>query len=315
MSSSSSSSCSGFASITPKQDSSFQYYSNILPQNESAQPSFEATPEPVAAPKPKKFFKSRNSVPDAEQIVAIETQIAATSTTLIDDQATAAFHSQPHATQDKIHTKSSKKQSKKGESTKKVRTPKPPKVQPELAAKPEKLPKKKKKPKTDEKPVKQIEQKKPTRVLSRTRKNVDYAERSSRSPSPTSKLRIQSAAAPSSSAFPQCPQMPTFSGDAPQPFDQQHDQHGVASSPSKSMAGDHPPIVLRISKVSCEHKQRQKVNLQLIRADIDSGQLQCKRSKIKMKHSPPNVLDARACVVRVWLYYKCQHWQRLTKII
>lgn len=261
--------CLGFASITPKQDASFQYYSNILPHAnaDGAQGNCETSTEAAAAPKPKKFFKSRNSVPDAEQVLALESQLATTS----GSAAVEAAPAPPAA--DKISLKISRKQSRKGDAAKKAKAPKAPKPEKVVEEKPEKSTKKKKKTKAEEKPVKTIEQAKPTRVLSRTRKAVDYAEQNSRSPTPKSKPNQASDATPAPLTH-----YPTQFEDGQQQADVFDNQNAVASSPSKNSAAEHPPIVLRISKVSvriCQSMETEWSRSSRAK-QIESGQLQCK---------------------------------------
>lgn len=244
----------GFASITPKQDSSFQYYSNILPQTNNdgshgtcGEPNVETT----STSKPKKFFKSRNSVPDTEKVHPIDSQMAATSTHIPID--TAPIHSIASTTK-KLSLKINKKQSGK---PKAIKMPKPEKV---IEVKPEKPSKKKKKPtKSEEKGIKQIEQTKPTRVLSRARKAVDYAEQNSRSPTPKTKSNqlndattttTTAAATTTSDTTPLTHYPMQFIENSPQNEFQDNQNIIASSSPSKNSATEHPPIVLRISKVS-----------------------------------------------------------------
>lgn len=164
--------------------------------------------ESNSVPKPKKFFKSRNSVPDANTIVAAlsDSQMAAAvmgSPSSYYSSPVAAYQQQQLQLQQQQQQQSNpgkpKRKKKVGDSPKKLKsekapkTEKPPKAEKlpkleklpkvEKAAKPpkpEKLPKAtKKKSKTN---VKIVEALKPTRVLSRTRKVVNYSEDQSRSP-------------------------------------------------------------------------------------------------------------------------------------
>lgn len=194
--------------------------------------SFESSPEAAAtaAPKPKKFFKSRNSVPDTEQAQAIESQIAAsTPGPAINDPTSmtpTSVEAERPATE-KLSMKINKRQLKKTEGQ-----PKKPKAM--KATKVEKEPPVEKSPKVKKKnsKVENVDQVKPTRVLSRARKTVDYAERNSRSPSPKSRAAL--AVQPTEIASPNHVEM----------------SREIDSSPSKNSNTEHPPIVLRISKVS-----------------------------------------------------------------
>lgn len=218
-------------------------------------------------PKPKKFFKSRNSVPDTDVagIAALaETPVAITALPAnASAVATLAnVHQQPHSSTSKTSTKSNKKNADgatrktkaekaatKAEKAEKVEKP----------AQPEKKAKVKKRSKAEEKPIKVVPEVKPTRVLSRTRKAVNYSEDKSRSPTPTR----QTIAAPVPPPLPLAHSdletspihQPQFNSDGEPftPIESQAIQHlKVGASPpssSKTLATDHPPIVLRISKV------------------------------------------------------------------
>lgn len=129
-------------------------------------------------------------------------------------------------------------------------------VKPEKQIKPEKASKAlKKKSKIIEKASKVVEppKPKPTRILSRTRKTVNYSEEKSRSPSPK----------PHASAAPQIinispNQQPSANiieceNNIPLESQSKHltsDTNPIVASPTKNLAIEHPPIVLRISKVS-----------------------------------------------------------------
>lgn len=143
--------------------------------------------------------------------------------------------------------------------TKSVKVPKAPKA--EKVSKVEK-PLKVEKPPKPEKPAKISKKKvkndanlpKPTRVLSRTRKTVNYSEAKSRSPSPSTK-----AAAPAVASI-QSPvqvsqQYNNNEYDTTEQLESQAEQPLIASP--KNPAAEHPPIVLRISKVSAK-KQSHK---------------------------------------------------------
>lgn len=167
-------------------------------------------------PKPKKFFKSRNSAPETDLAI-----INAAFTNAND-------HKQPAtpATPNKVSAKVKKEQRKKEEK---------PKQKPEKPEKPEKPAKApKKKAKNEEKTAKK---EKPTRVLSRTRKAINYSEDKSRSASPVHVPPTEAA----QSSQPVASEPPPILDEA---------ATNPSASPSKNLIGDHPPIVLRISKVS-----------------------------------------------------------------
>lgn len=234
--------------------------------------------------KPKKFFKSRNSVPDANAIVVAlsDSQVIGSPSNVASyySSPTASVHHQHHYQQTPVHpypekTKR-KKSTKSGDSPKKskaeksLKVEKPPK--PDKAPKPEKLPKppkseksqksQKKKAKVIEKPV---DTPKPTRVLSRTRKVVNYSEDQSHSPPrnahtkvTTDELSTQSYVhndlVTSSSVQPPAEVANNlYEQSAQQSFQPAyHDEQYQSGdgSPSKNSLGCGPPIKLRISKVS-----------------------------------------------------------------
>lgn len=149
--------------------------------------------------------------------------------------------------------------SKKPKAEKAPRPEKPPKPQ-----KPEKVPKNTKKSlKTVEKLVRPP---KPTRVLSRARKIVNYSEEKSRSPTPSSQTKAaRNETTPETDAVEVAAIIPVPSSEKPNPnqnefFETNNEntlkysndeqfQNSPSGSPSKNPLGDHPPIVLRISKV------------------------------------------------------------------
>lgn len=242
---------------------------------------------PVA--KPKKFFKSRNSVPDANAIVAALSDSQMAAAVMGSPSNVASYYSSPNAIHQQQQLQYQQQQSvsypektrrkKKGESMKKVKAEKPPKPEkpqkiekppkaekppkvekPAKPPKPEKLPKAtKKKSKASEKAV---ETPKPTRVLSRTRKVVNYSEDQSRSPPRNSQAQIRNdepqineqssndlvtssvhgATEVTNNLYNSTEQIQS------QPSQPYHDdQFHPGDSPSKHCG---PPIVLRISKVS-----------------------------------------------------------------
>lgn len=252
----------GFASFSPNQDASFQYPS-ISPDA-----AIEHAADATVVPKPKKFFKSRNSVTDTDLAGAAalaETPVAVTALPVNASAATLANVQQPQPTTSKIKIKINKKNA--NGATRKTKTEKT------VAAKVEKVPKAEKQPilekkakvkkrtKAEEKPMKVGSEVKPTRILSRTRKTVNYMEDKSRSPSP----KRPAIAAPEQFPQPlppaQCDletspiHQPKFSGDGEPlaPIESQPiDYLKTAASPpstSKISPNEHPPIVLRISKV------------------------------------------------------------------
>lgn len=250
----------GFASFSPKQET-FQY-SNISPRTsiDSQGHLTPASRSPDVAPvaKPKKFFKSRNAAP--------ETDITTASSSSIHDQHnTMTFPGgipiipPINSADKKISIKINKKlldkpRKPKAEKVKvekvKVEKVKVEKVKVEKVkvVKPKAV---KKKEKIDTKPVKTPEQ--PTRVLGRARKTINYSEDRSRSPTP---VRSRTAAVDfvdpivASTPIQHEPQSETdVSGNSgvEEPKDLQQKVLFSPESPSKN--AEHPPIVLRISKV------------------------------------------------------------------
>lgn len=207
-------------------------------------------------------------MPDTDLAGAValaETPVAVTALPMNASAATRANVQQPQPTTSKIKIKINKKNA--NGTTRKTKTEK-------VVTKVEKVPKAEKQPilekkakvkkrtKADEKPIKVVPEVKPTRVLSRTRKTVNYMEDRSRSPSP------KRQAIPAPEQFPQPPlppaqcdletspiHQPQFNSDGEPlaPIETQAIDHlkAAASPPSTSkiLPSEHPPIVLRISKV------------------------------------------------------------------
>lgn len=228
--------------------------------------------------KPKKFFKSRNSVPDANALALSDSQSMGSPTYMGTPPNVANFYSnqqqhpqyyqqqQPQSVAYPEKTRR-KRSTKTGESPKKSKPEKPPK--PPKPPKPEKPPKVEKpaKPPKVEKPPKVTKKKgkvekpsdtpKPTRVLSRTRKVVNYSEDQSRSPPRNAQTRQEPPSTETYANDVVTSSMPgaeiandNFYNSAEQNQPSYHDEQQLphpGDSPSKN-AG--PPIVLRISKVS-----------------------------------------------------------------
>lgn len=252
----------GFASFSPNQDASFQYPS-ISPDA-----AIEQAADATVVPKPKKFFKSRNSVPDTDLAGAValaETPVAVTALPMNASAATLANVQQPQPATSKIKIKINKKNA--NGATRKIKTEKMVVAKVEKVPKPEKQPilekkaKVKKRAKPEEKPIKVVPEVKPTRILSRTRKTVNYMEDKSRSPSPKRQAIDAPEQFPQPPPPPQCDletspiHQPQFNSDG-EPLaaiePQAIDYLKAAASPpstSKTLPSEHPPIVLRISKV------------------------------------------------------------------
>lgn len=175
--------------------------------------------QPTNAPKPKKFFKSRNIVPATGNL---------TPPTQVDPIQQNAVP--------KISLKVNKKLPNTSEEIRKTKAEKPVK------------PKKVKKQKDETK----LTVEKPTRVLSRTRKAVNYLEDRSRSPTPNYAAanaagvaglsnRLSDEADPSTAV--DVKSLSTENTSATNDAIPTGDD-------SKNVTHDHPPIVLRISKVS-----------------------------------------------------------------
>lgn len=287
----------GFASFSPNQDPSLQY-AQFSPKSliEGGITNTVQTPESNTVPKPKKFFKSRNSVPDANAVVAAlsDSQLAAAvmgSPSLYYSNPVAAYQQQQQQLQlqqqQQPYPDKPKRKKKSVDSPKKTKAEKPPKAEKPLKAekppkvekppkaekppkvekalkppKPEKLPKaSKKKSKANEK---MTETPKPTRVLSRTRKVVNYSEDQSRSPPRNAQTQQITRDEPIVEQYTATNDLVTSSihgadvannfynsteQNLPQPSQPYHDEQQLqpGDSPSKHCG---PPIVLRISKVS-----------------------------------------------------------------
>lgn len=163
----------GYASFSPKQDA---LNPNISPQSGDGNVTPNAPVPVIDAPKPKKFFKSRNFAPD---------------TTVLPPQPAlppiAPLIPSHHVEKvPKLSLKINKKIKIDAADKSPLPKVKADKIKTEKV-KPEK-PKTKKANKSKEKSVEKVTKVKntelPTRVLSRTRKTVNYSENRSRSPSP-----------------------------------------------------------------------------------------------------------------------------------
>lgn len=277
----------GFASFSPNQEA--LQYSQISPKalvdGTQLPSSVQTSSNNNAVAKPKKFFKSRNAV-DAETIVAaLSDPHAAISSqsTLTSFYGSSMAHQMSQQQKLPINNDPRGKEKRKRKSTKasdlvkKTKTEKQPKVEkPPKPTKPpkqpkaekppkaEKVPKPEKVPKVSKKKTKAIEKvneaPKPTRILSRARKTVNYSEDKSRSPSPKRNISYGEPSVVSATndliTSPIRPQ--EFSNDFNSSTERKtqrlsHDEYlgsGAGESPSKITAYEHPPIVLRISKVS-----------------------------------------------------------------
>lgn len=249
-------------------------YSQFSPKSliESSQIGSTAqSPNNNTAPKPKKFFKSRNSEPDPNLLAAFsDPQVVASMTSPsyygnvglpYQAQPMQFYHSEPAAEpkasgKRKVKSDDTSKKPKAEKTPKPPKLPKPPKVakvKMEKPPKPEKVPKtvSKKKAKAAEKVV---DAPKPTRVLSRARKVVNYSEDRSRSPPASTKRATALQADDIQTENIEANALANNSYEA----NAQHDLNAAGydgqtlndsgDSPSKNQAG--PPIVLRISKVS-----------------------------------------------------------------
>lgn len=158
-------------------------------------------------------------------------------------------------------TKKKKEPIKLESSSKKSKTEKLPK--PESLPRPQKPQKLEKVPKTSKKHAKALEKivepSKPTRVLSRARRVVNYSEDKSRSPTPGQHAKANPTGVAlnpivnelTSSPIQNCEQTHLSQHEEPNDMKRVADDGNVSEdSPSKIPIGDHPPIVLRISKVS-----------------------------------------------------------------
>lgn len=262
-------------------------YSQFSPKSlvESPQIANEAqSPNNNTAPKPKKFFKSRNAAPDPNLIAALsDPQVVASMTSpsyygtgVIPYQSQPANFYQSEAAAATMpaaaEQKSRKRKGKSDDTPKKPKAekaPKPPKPPKPIKVKPEKAPKVEKPPKPEKVPKavtkkkakaaeKIAEAPRPTRVLSRARKVVNYSEDKSRSPPPSLARATTSYADDVHAAAPTAVDVNSLANesyesneqnamDAVVGYDGQLNDSG--SSPSKNVAVP-PPIVLRISKVS-----------------------------------------------------------------
>lgn len=230
------------------------------------------------APKPRKFFKSRNAVavvepalfqvsPNAHQSAAtaaassINTSPFGGSASYASTTTTTTTEPQ-HAP--KIRLKINKKQLLLKSSTAGAALAAP-HLLPPAASKPAKLPKPakvKKPPKpVKEKPVKVAKPvPEPTRKLSRQRKAVNYSENRSRSPTPRREMETECEVAPDAntsepmeaSSFTASEEAESRGQRSPSavPSVSEEDTTTMADSSAEIAEEDHPPIVLRISKVS-----------------------------------------------------------------
>lgn len=173
--------------------------------------------QPTNAPKPKKFFKSRNIVP-------------ATGNLTPPTQVEPIQHAVP-----KISLKVNKKQPNASDEIRKTKA--------EKTVKPKKVKKQKEESK--------LSVEKPTRVLSRTRKAVNYMEDRSRSPTPNYAGAIAGGAGLSNRITDEVDQsnvadLKSLSNENASTANDVN----PAGDDSRNVTHDHPPIVLRISKVS-----------------------------------------------------------------
>lgn len=194
----------GYSSFSPKQEQTHQSIS--LQSGDSAS---QLAPPPDA-PKPKKFFKSRNIVPATGNLTP-PTQVESIQQNAVP----------------KISLKVNKKQPNASDEIRKTKAEKPVKA------------KKVKKPKDETK----LSVEKPTRVLSRTRKAVNYLEDRSCSPTPNYAAVIEARGALANRVSDEV-------NPATNPKSSDNTAASDAADDTKNVTHDHPPIVLRISKVS-----------------------------------------------------------------
>lgn len=163
----------GYASFSPKQDT---LNPNISPQSGDGNVTPNAPVPVIDAPKPKKFFKSRNFVPDTTVLPPQPSLLP--SAPLIPSHHVEKVPKLNLKLNKKIKIDATDKSSVPKAKADKIKTEK---------VKSEK-PKTKKANKSKEKSVDKVTKVKntelPTRVLSRTRKTVNYSENRSRSASP-----------------------------------------------------------------------------------------------------------------------------------
>lgn len=177
----------GFASFSPNQDPSLQY-AQFSPKSliEGAITNTVETPSHSnTVAKPKKFFKSRNSVPDANAIVAAlsDSQVAAAvigSPSNVASYYSSATIGTHHQQQTSVHPYSEKTRRKKTtksvDSAKKSKAEKTAKA--EKPPKPEKLPKPEKQPKPEKPP-------KPEKIPKAVKKKSKAIEKTVETPKPT----------------------------------------------------------------------------------------------------------------------------------
>lgn len=200
----------GYSSFSPKQEQTHQNISLHSGDTQTTQPA-----QPTDAPKPKKFFKSRNVVP-ATGNVTPPTQIEPTQQNAVP----------------KISLKVNKKLLNPSDDIRKAKA--------EKSVKPKKVKKQKDETK--------LSVEKPTRVLSRTRKAVNYMEDRSRSPTPNYAGMIDDGTAAAASVANRVSEEVNQTNAA----DLKSSANEIASATGDVMLNithDHPPIVLRISKV------------------------------------------------------------------
>lgn len=205
----------GYSSFSPKQE---QTHQNISLQ--SGDTTTQLT-QPPDAPKPKKFFKSRNIVPATGNL-------------------TPPTHVDP-IQQNAVPKISLKVNKKLPNTSDEIRKPKA-----EKTVKPKKVKKQKDETK--------LSVEKPTRFLSRTRKAVNYIEDRSRSPTPSYAAVIDGGAGLANRVSEEMDQ--SFSADLNISTNEDASTANDAiptvddlDMTSKNVTHDHPPIVLRISKV------------------------------------------------------------------
>lgn len=255
----------GYASFSPKQDA---VNPNISPQSGDGNVTPNAPVPVIDAPKPKKFFKSRNFVPDTT--VLPPQPSLPPSAPVIPSHHVEKVPKLNLKLNKKIKIDAADKSSVPKTKTDKTKTEK---------VKLEK-PKTKKASKPKEKGVDKVSKVKstelPTRVLSRTRKTVNYSENRSRSPSPrmVQSPAIEDTDAPNETFDTSIESSNRLSSvqDVDSASLHQVDEqksHLTIDLPAQITSeqpleitavvktiNDHPPIVLRISKVRLFNKKK-----------------------------------------------------------
>lgn len=248
----------GYASFSPKQDA---LNPSISPQSGDGNVTPNAPVPVIDAPKPKKFFKSRNFVPDTTVLPPLPS--LPPSAPLISSHHVEKVPKLNLKLNKKIKTDSADKSPVPKHKTDKIKIEK---------ARSEKL-KTKKANKSKEKGVDKVSKVKntelPTRVLSRTRKTVNYSENRSRSPSPrlVQSPTIEDTDARNESfdnsveSSDRLSSVEDVDSNSLQQVDEQkvhlmidlpvqlHSEHPLEIAAVVKTINEHPPIVLRISKV------------------------------------------------------------------